>query len=79
MEFERIDRNKLKEMNHYQKKAAFIMRLVGTFIFLYGIFLVINYARMFLSFTGLFYGLIGLVIFLLGKPIGYIVGKGLDD
>ena len=66
-------------MNQCQKKAAFIIRLVGTFIFLYGIFLIIDYAMMFLVSRGLFYSFIGVVIFLLGKPIGYIVGKGLDD
>ncbi len=66
-------------MKQYQKIATFIIRLLGTFAFLFGIFSVMDYARTSLSYTGAVCILLGILVFLASKPLGYIIGKGLDD
>lgn len=82
-------------MKHYQKIATLLIRLIGFILFIYGsMFLIFFVGARFSDFTeyyvqsrqrliflvnGSSYVIIGVIVFLASKPIGKIIGKGLDD
>jgi len=80
-------------MNKFQKAAIFLIRLLGCLCILFGISGLAYSAILAVSqdvgrggittgyslMSGAFYLILGLILIFLSRPLGSLLGKGLDD